>query len=165
MMRKNGFTLIELLLYVSLIGIVVLASSALWSMLESQRVKAQTIREVSEQGAAAMQVMTQIVRNATSITSPTTGNSASSLTVVVPTGSLSPTTFSLSSGVLQIAEGVSPAVALTSGRVVVSALTFSNLSRPSSAGTIRIQFTVSYSGPSTAEYSYSKTFIGTATIR
>lgn len=164
-LRSKGFTLIELLLYVSLIGVVVLASSSLWTMLEGQRVKARTIREVSDQGAAAMQMMTQIIRNATSISAPTAGNSAASLTVVVPTGALSPTVMGLSGGVLQLTEGAAAAVDLTSSRVSVSSLSFSNLSRPGTEGTVRIQFTVGYTGPGTADYTYSKTFINTATLR
>jgi len=164
-MKQKGFTLVELLLYVSLIGVVVMAAMALLSVLQGQRVRSQVILEVESQGEAAMRTITQTVRNATGINSPGEGVSASSLSVSVPSGALSPTVFDLSSGVLRITEGAGSAVSLTNSRVTVSSLTFDNLSRSGTPGTVRISFVLSYNATVGNEYSYSKTFISSATIR
>lgn len=55
---------------------------------------------------------------------------------------------------------------LINSRVTVSNLTFSNLSRPGTPGTVRIQFTLTHINPEgRQEYNFSKTFYDTATLR
>jgi Tfp pilus assembly protein PilW len=94
--QQSGYTLIELLLYVSIVGVLLISVSYFFAMIVDARVKNQSITEVNDQGMAAMDYITQVIHNATSITSPAAGGSGSTLTLVVPTGSLSPTTFDLS---------------------------------------------------------------------
>lgn len=167
-MRKkiNGFTLIELLLYVSLIGIVVMSTTVFLSILQNQRVKSQVIAEVEDQGVYALRVLTQIIRNSTVINSPAVGVSDTAASFTVPTGSLSPTTATLSGGSIELTEGANAPVSLTTSRVTVSSLSFHNLSRTGTPGTIRIAFTVSYnSSAGTTVYGYSKTFTSDASLR
>lgn len=162
----KGFTLIELLLYVSIASIILLTTSLFLSTLLESRIKNQTIAEVDQQGLAVMQLVTQTVRNAATINAPTIGTSASSLSVNTYTTGNNPTVFDLSAGVLRITEGAGSAVELTNSRVTASAVTFQNLSRSGTPGTIRIQFTITYVNPSGRnEYSFSKTFIGSASLR
>jgi type II secretory pathway pseudopilin PulG len=92
--QQRGYTLIELLLYVALVGGLLTAVTYFFSTAVDARVKNQTILEVNDQGVALMDTLTQTVRNATSITAPTTGLAGPSLTLAVPTGALSPTLFS-----------------------------------------------------------------------
>lgn len=165
-MKNRGFTLIELLLYTVLIGLVVMATAVLLSVLQKQRVRSQVIMEVEDQGVAAMQIITQIIRNSTAINSPAAGATGTSVSVNVPTGSLSPTVFAVSSGQLTMTEGVNPMVNLTSSKVTVSSVSFSNLTRAGSFGTARIVYTVSYNNPDgIPEYTYSKTFTSDASLR
>ncbi len=91
---EKGYTLIELLLYIVLLGILLGATTTYFGAILDARVKNQSISEVDQQGAAAMEYITQTIRNADSITSPTAGATANSLTLAVPTGALSPTIFS-----------------------------------------------------------------------
>ena len=150
---KKAFTLIELLLYVSIIGSVILAMSVFFSVLQRQRVRSQVISEVENQLLAPMQIMTQMARNAQAIVSPGVGISSGSAT-------LDSTIFSLASGAVTMNT-----IPLTSEKVVVSNLTFTNLSA-TSPGTLRIQYTVSYNNPGTMpEYTYSKAATGSATLR
>ena len=138
---NQGFTLIELLLYVSIVGAIILSVSGILSLLMQSRVKNQTIAEVEQQGAAVMQVITQAGRNASDI------NFTSS--------------FDISNGIIR-----ENTVALTNSRVVASGLTFQNLSRAGTPGTIRIQFTLTHINPSGRnEYDYNKTFYGTSSVR
>lgn len=142
-MKNNhkGFTLIELLLYVSIVGAVILSVSAFLPLLMQSRVKNQTISEVEQQGVQVMQLITQTGRNADSINFTTA--------------------FDLSGGTIR-----QNSIALTNSRVVASNLTFQNLSRTGTPGTIRIQFTLTHINPEgRQEYNFSKTFYGTATIR
>ena len=113
-----------------------------------------------------MEQITQTIRNASGITSPAAGSSASSLTVTVPTPSFSPTVFSLASGVLQIKEGTGATVSLTNSKVQVTGLTFTNLSASGTNGIVRVSFTLSRVNPNNRnEYDYQKTFITSASLR
>src|SRR5882672_5107308 len=87
---QKGYTLLELLLYTAIIGVLLTAVTAFFGTTVDARVKNQTIIEVNDQGTALMDAITQTVHNATSITTPATGTTAPGLTLVVPTGSLSP---------------------------------------------------------------------------
>jgi len=163
---QKSFTLIELLLYVSIIGTVIFSVVGFLFLLMQSRVKNQTIAEVEQQGLQVMQLVTQTARNAETITAPAPGASASSLTLDVATVADDPTIFDLASGAIRIQEGADSAVALVNSRVIASALSFQNLSRASTPGTVRIQFTLTHVNPAGRnEYSYNKTFYGTATLR
>lgn len=168
LMKKTnkGFTLIELLLYISLIGLVVLSTMVFLLVLSRQRIRSLVIAEVESQGVGAMQVITQTIRNAEVINLPAQGVNGTAVSVNVPTGVQSPTVFSSSGNILTMVEGANPVVNLTSNRVIVSGLSFHNLTKTGSFGTVRIQFTVSYNNPgSQSEYTYSKTFISNASLR
>jgi len=161
-----GFTLIELLLYVSLAAIMLLATSVFLSVLLAARVKSQTIAQLEQEGQQLIQLISQTARNAQAINSPASGASASSLSLDVVTASLDPTVFDLSGSTIRITEGAGAAVALTTSRVSASSVSFQNLSRSSTPGVVRIQFTLTHANPSGRnEYDWSKTFYGSASLR
>lgn len=163
---QSGFTLIELLLYVGIVGAMILTVAAILPVFMQSRIKNQTISEVEQQGTSVMQIITQTVRNAQTVTAPTIGNSASSATLDVVTAGADPTIFDLSGGALRITEGAGSPVALTNLHVTVSGLTFQNLSRTSTPGNLRIQFTITGVNPAGRnEYDFSKTFYGNASLR
>lgn len=163
--HKKGFTLIELLIYIGLMGIIIGGVSSLLFIMLNARVKNQTIAEVEQQGTQAMKLMTQTIRNAEAITAPGSG-AAATLTLDVVDVADDPTVFDLSGTALQITQGASTPVPLTSSRVDVSAMTFSNLSKAGTAGNIQIQFTLSYASTSGSNaYSFSKTFTSSASLR
>ena len=165
-MMKKGFTLIEMLLYLSILSVVVLALSSFLFLAYNSRVKATVIAEIEQQGNQTMSIITQNIRNAQSITTPSSGSSASSLTLSEYSAPLSPTVFAQTGNIMQITEGSNAAIAISSNRVVVSGLTFQNLSRASTPGVIRIQFTLNHVNPSNiGQYIYSKTFTSSASLR
>ncbi|HRJ06499.1 MAG TPA: prepilin-type N-terminal cleavage/methylation domain-containing protein [Candidatus Saccharibacteria bacterium] len=162
---QSGYTLIELLMYVVIISALLTSITYFFGITIEARAKNQTIAEVNDQGAAAMDYITQTIRNGTSITAPTTGASANSLTLVVPTGSLSPTIFNLSGTTLQVKEGSANPVAITSSDVRVTSLAFTNLTRSGTPGIVRVSFTLSHTNPSNRnEYDYQKTFTSSAEV-
>ena len=164
--KNRGFTLIELLLYVGIASIILLITSLFLSTLLQSRIKNQTIAEVEQQGMQVMHVITQTLRNADTIISPTVGTSATSLSVNTYTAGNNPTILDISGGVIRITEGVASAVALTNSRITASGLTFQNLSRVSTPDTVRIQFTLTRVNPEGRnEYNFSKTFYGSASLR
>lgn len=165
--QQKGFTLIELLLYVTIVGSLLTAVSLFFATAADSRVKNQSIMEVDQQGVAAMDYITQTIRNADAITAPATGATASSLTLTVPTGSLSPTIFSLdSNAALQVKEGTATEIPLTNNKIAISNLTFKNNTRSSTPGIIQVSFTASRLNPAgRAEYTYQKTFMSSAALR
>ncbi len=165
--HQQGFTLIELLLYVGTASIMLLVTSLFLSTLLQSRIKNQTIAEVEQQGLQVMQLITQTARNAEAITDPAVGEIASELTLTIVDASKNPTHFELSgNGVILVNEGAGAQISLTNSRITASGLLFSNLSRASTPGTIRIQFTLTHANPAGRnEYNFSKIFIGSATLR
>lgn len=164
--NQRGFTLVELLLYVAIASVMFLAISVFLSVLLQSRIKNQTIAEVEQQGFQVMQIITQTVRNANIINTPAQGASAPSLSINAYAIGNNPTIFDLAGGTIRITEGVGSAVSLTNSRITASALAFQNLSRAGTPGTIRIQFTLTHLNPEGRnEYSFTRTFIGSATLR
>lgn len=164
--RPSGFTLIELLLYVTIVGTLLIGVSVFFALSADARIKNQTINQVDQQGTFAMDVIAHTIRNGTAITSPAAGATGSSLTLTVPTGSLSPTIFDLSGGVLRIKEGTGTAVSLTSSLMSVSNLTIKNLTRSGTPGIVQVSFTINRVNPNNKnEYDYSKTFTTSAGVR
>lgn len=164
--NQKGFTLLELLLYIATSAAILLVISGFLSVLLRARIKNQTVADVEAQGQAVMRLMTQTVRNSATISSPAQGASAASMSLNTYTPATSPTVFDLSAGVIRIKEGAAAEIPITNSRVTVSGVSFQNLSRTGSPGTIRIQFTltrVNSSGRN--EYDYAKTFTSSASLR
>lgn len=163
--RQAGYTLIELLLYVAIVGMLLASITLFFGIVADARVKNQTVSEVNDQAVSAMDYMTQTIRNASSITSPSVGTSGASLTLVVPTGSLSPTVFNLNGTTLQVKEGAASAVALTSSDVHITSLVFKNLTKTSTNGIVQISFTMIRANPNGRnEYDFQKTFTTSAEV-
>lgn len=166
LIHNRGYTLIELLLYVGIVSTLLVGITLYFASVAEARVKNQTIMEVEQQGAMVMDHITNTVRNATSVSAPAIGSSANQLTVVVPTGSLSPTIFDLSSEAIRIKEGVAAAIALTSSDIRVTSLSFTNMSRSATVEVVRVTFTMSHVNPSNRnEYDYEKIFTSSVTLR
>ena len=163
---SKGFTLLELILYVSIAGVILLVVSIFLSTILQSRIKNQTVSEVEQQGAQVMQLITQTIRNAEDISAPSQGISGASLTLDVVDLSDDPTIFDLSSGVIRITEGVDSPINIINSRINVSGLSFHNLSKTDTAGTVKIVFTLSHKNPEGRnEYNFSKTFYGSASLR
>jgi len=166
MRSTKGFTLIELLLYVGISASILLVSSLFIQTLLESRVKNQTIAEVEQQGLQVAHVITQTIRNAENITTPSIGTSSSTLRLDVASVSDDPTIFDVSGGVIRITEGAGAPVVLTNTRVTASSLSFGNFSRTSTPGIVRISFTLEHVNPSgRQEYAFSKTFYASASLR
>lgn len=156
----------ELLLYVVTSATMLIVIVLFLATILEARVKNQTIAEVDQQGLRAMELMTQAIRNARAIGAPATSTSAASLTLHVLTPANDPTIFDLATGTLRIKEGAAAPIALTNSRVSVSSLSFQNLSRNLTPGTLRITFTLSYVNTTgRREYQYTKSFVGSASLR
>ncbi|HLD17881.1 MAG TPA: prepilin-type N-terminal cleavage/methylation domain-containing protein [Patescibacteria group bacterium] len=163
--KQRGFTLVELILYIGLSAFLLSSVGVVMNVSYQTKARQQVITEVEQQGTAALQSISQIIRNASSIISPAAGVSATSVSVNVSDLSKTPTTFFLSDSVLQAVENtiITP---LTTTRVQVSAVSFKNLSAVGSPGTVKFQFMVAYNNPGgSPRFVYSKIFYGSASLR
>lgn len=164
---QKGFTLVEMVLYVSICSILLVTISVFLSFLLGARVRSQAMTEVNQQGFQVMSLITQTIRNGRSIQVPSTGVSSSTLSLTTSNALLNPTIFNLSSTTMKIKEGSKTAISLTNSRVRVSNLIFQNVSSGSSTEKIiKISYTIDYINNSgRSEYTFSKSFNGSATLR
>ena len=163
---KNGFTLIETLIYVVIFTIFVISMVTFSSSMTSSRLHNQMVLEINDQGSKIMKIITQTIRNASQINSPTIGNSALNLNIVTELPITNPTIFSESNGVLYVTEGVGNPIALTNNKVIVSNLNFSNFSRPDTPNIIKVSFKLTSTAlDSSPGGTYSFTFNGSGTLR
>ena len=164
--NKEGFTLVETLIYVVIFSIFIVVAVSYESNMTATRLHNQTALEVNDQGAKVMKTITQAIRNANQVNSPTISNVTSSLSLATGTPSTSPTVFSESVGIIYVTEGSGSPVALTNNKVIISNLLFSNFSRVSTPGIIKVSFTLSSVATSTSPGgAYSFTFNGSGALR
>ena len=163
----KGFTLVEMVLYVSLCSIFLLTLSTLLTFLLETRVRSQAIAEVNQQGSQIMNMMTQTIRNGRSIQVPSIGTSSSTLSITTAVPLRNPTIFDVSNSVMRIKEGSSTAIPLTNSRIKVTTISFQNVSSAASTEKIiRISFTIDHVNlGGRSEYTFTKTFNGSATLR
>lgn len=153
-------------MYFAIAATILLVLAAMYALVIQVRAKNFATLTVEQEGTIAMLQITQAIRNAESITGPTRGTSASTLTVNTYSTTIDPTAFNLSQGALQAKEGANPTTRFTSSKVVVSNLTFTNLARPSTPDSIAISFTLSAYNPyNRPDLTFSKDFHATATVR
>jgi type II secretory pathway pseudopilin PulG len=165
-MNKKGFTLVELILYVTLASVLLIGFAMLIPYVLESRLKNQVILEVEEQARVVSSYMGLEIRNAEGVNSPAAGASGGSLSLDVVAGVDDPTVFDLNSDSLRVTKGAAPSDVLTNDKVKVTSLNFVNLTRPDTAGAVRVEFTIEYNNPSNrSSFDYSKDFYMTGVIK
>ncbi|MCK5461075.1 type II secretion system protein [Candidatus Gracilibacteria bacterium] len=164
--KRSGFTLIELLLYVAISGIVLMVTSFLLITFLQARIKNQTMMEVGQGGIHVMQIITQNIRNANTVNSPTPATSASILSLSGESFVDNPIVFDVVDGTLRMKEGLAGIpIALTSSRITISNLSFINFARSGTADAVQVKFTISHVNEGGRnEYTFSTDFIGGAGV-
>lgn len=155
-----------MVLYLALTVVLIASVSSFVTVILNFKSKTYAISEVEQVGNQVILLMTRSIRNGTAINSPAIGSSANSLSINTKTAANNPTLFTLSTTTLTMKEGAAAAFNLTPGTILVTSLTFTNVARPGTNGTIRIQLALSFYNPNNVqENSYSQTFYGTADLR
>jgi Tfp pilus assembly protein PilW len=164
--EQKGLTFVELILYVGVSSTILLVIVALFAVMLQTQIKQQAIATVEIEGQQAMRTMATAIRNSTTINSPAPATNASSISIGSYQSANDPTIFNVSQGTLQIKEGTSAPIALTSTQTVVKSLTFKNLTATGTPGAIQIILTLDHVNPTNnANYGYPQTFYTTATLR
>lgn len=161
-------TLVEILLYLALLAIMIVAISAFMSLALQSRIKGQTVGEVEQSSAQALDIIIDSVRAAKSISAPTRGNSASNLNLVMP-GVSQTIDFRLNGGKIEIQKNGGGYSAITFDKLAITALVFANTTSsaaPGALGSVRVSFTSDYINNSGRnEYTFGKNFQGSASLR
>jgi len=164
--RRPAFTLIETLLYISIFSIVVFLILGIYGLVVEARVRQRTVTEVNEEGGRIVQMITQTIRNSTSINSPLPAANSGVLSLYVPTGANNPTLYYLVGNDLVIKEGTAGTIVMNSNRVIISGLKYYNLSLGGTKGTVKVEFTVSSKTQSAQKiYQFTQNFASDATVR
>lgn len=141
MTLRKGFTLVEYILYIGISAVLLVALlQGTLLIFETRETLAQP-HPVQEELRFATRRLTLAIRAAISIdTVASVFQSDDGVLSLTMSGSaVTPTMFSLSGSAIMMNEGISPAIALTSSRIVVETLRFENLSAPNTAGTVKIR--------------------------
>lgn len=164
--RNKGFTLVELIIYVALLAVLLMAAVGLLALVLQSRVRSQVIIEVEQQGDQLLYLINQTIRNSEGVNSPLPNASSALLSLNLVDLAKDPTIFQISGGAITIQEGVSTPETLTSSRLVVSDLKFSNYSLNGTPGSLLIEFNLAQVNPDgRPEYNYQKRFYGSASLR
>jgi len=161
-----AFTLLETVLYVFIFAILGIALFNFGNISYRTNAYSQSVAEVDLQGSAAMLKIITAINNVNSfdgINYPGLGLSSTTLSLKTATTSTNPIIFSLASSSITMKVGTSTPVSLTSNRVEVSNLLFSNFGRAMTDGVIQIKYTITLINNSgMKEYTYSKDFVSAA---
>lgn len=159
---ERGFTLLEVIIAIGLMSSIVFASVVFFGAVLAGRAKSFATQEVHDATRIASALITKRIRAASSVVSAssTFGISPGILTLAMSDPALDPTVISISSdSLLQITEGTSPSAQVTSNRVSVSNLIFTQEAYPGSSGGITIDMTIAYRNPGAdPQYSYSQRY-------
>jgi hypothetical protein len=113
-----------------------------------------------------MQKITQTIRDAEIINTPSAGNTDTSISIGMSTPADNPTIINFSGGNVTIKNGAAAPININSNTVIVTGLTFTNLTPAGGKGTVRLALTVSSINPDGVKnLSYTQTLYATATIK
>ena len=151
--NEKGFTLIETIIYVAIIGAVVTSFISFSLSISSVRNKNYVIQEVQANSRVVMNIIQQKIRlaNGINIGASVFDSDPGVLSLSMADALKNPTIISLDNddGTMQITEGASDPILITSGKVKVSNLIFTNLTPAHGKGNIGIDYKIEYNSTGT----------------
>ncbi|OIN89829.1 hypothetical protein AUJ40_01215 [Candidatus Berkelbacteria bacterium CG1_02_42_45] len=143
---RRGTTLIEVLLYTILVAFFIVLVTSYASNISSGKVKNDATAEVNDNAQIVTLEITSAIRNAKSTVTPENQGETSSV-LIVTTAEDQRVTFDLAGGRLRVAKNGGLPIEITSTKVEVSNLVFSNLTRAGTEGNVRVQMQISRVNP------------------
>lgn len=163
-MKKNinnaGFTLLEIVITTGLIIAILGSFIGLVLTVQQTKEKIQGVEEVESNVRIAIEFMNNRIRSAQGVNAGSSvfDTDPGVLSLSMSDAAKNPTIFSLdqNDGVLQMKEGVQPAVPLTTKDVKVSQLKFSNYSQTGERIHVPITLSVTYSAGQDSYAAYTE---------
>lgn len=167
MKKNNAFSLIEIILYIGLVSVIVVSLTTFLIYYAQAKNKSSTIEEVNQQAVYISSYLEQLIRDSDGILLPAKTTSASTMTLTsAKFSSRSPIVVSVASGKIYVSEAGTEGVQISSSKVSISNLSFTNLSQSGTNGNIRYQFQISYINTNGLnEFNYVQTFYGASSTR
>lgn len=163
--KKTGFTLIEFIFYIGLFAVFFVSLFFVLDIFYKNKIKNRSVLEVEQQGIIISQIISQEIRNAQLINLPLLADSGDALSLSTFSPLRDPIVFQVVDGKIIVEEGAGSGVNLSSDRVIIENLIFTNNSVVGGISSVSFSFSVSYRSDSkTTEYQYSKDFFGTANL-
>ena len=164
MNTQKGFTLIEVLLYIAIIGMIVQGFITFTLSITATNSKAYVVQEVHANTRMALDLISQKIRAADDVITPSKGNSTSTLVLNMPDPNPD-LTFSVIDDILSMTEGATSSTPITSNKINISVLTFTNLTIVEGKDNIKIEITADYKAGESKEFQYSQTLQTAVSLR
>lgn len=168
--RSAGFTLVETLIYIAIFAATITSLVSFSILISDANIKNYVVEEVQTNGRSAMDLIGQKIRAATDVNAGSSvfGSDPGVLSLAMADGAKNPTIIDLSQndGILRIKEGAGSAIAITSSKIKITNLVFTDLSTGSSKKNIRVQLTAEFNNlGSDIKYNYSQSFQTAVSLR
>jgi prepilin-type N-terminal cleavage/methylation domain-containing protein len=150
--QQNGFTLVEFLIYIAIIAVILTSFIRFSISISDARSTAYVVQEVQVNGRMAVDIISQRIRASSGLNSAasTFGTDPGVLSLFMDDVSKNPTSIQLNEddGILEIIEGASAPISITSDEVQITNLVFTELASGNGRENIRFQITVGYNNTS-----------------
>jgi len=161
---NHGFSLLELLIYVAILSVLVVVVSNAFISLSKARLQSQVRGEVHDSLRFAMDKIKLDIKNASSVTNPSSGTD-STLVVVVSGVDI---TYDVTGGVLRRTEGVNTPIDVTGNNIFVDTFSLTKISNTNlilneTTTAIQINMTIHYNS-SNIDLLHSSSFQTTVTL-
>lgn len=166
---NKGFTIIEYIIYLAIIGLMASAFIMFSVSAAGPRNKTYSFQETQSNNREVLHAISSAIRQADSINGAASvfGSHPGVLTLNYASPPLDPTVISLveESGTMQIKQGSSDPVNITSEAVMVTNLIFTDLSTGSKHENVRFEVMLEYASASDQTFRASQSFQSSAGIR
>ena len=167
---RQGFSLIEVLIYIAIMAFAVVAIASFSISIANSRNKNYVVGEVQANGRGAFNIITQriLAAEGVNVGLSTFDTDPGILSLQMADAAKNPTIINLTAdnGILQITEGASNAVSITSDEVQVTNLVFTNVTPAGRRENIRMEITIEYDNPSgDQEFEYSQSLQTSTSLR
>ena len=159
---QKSFTLIEILVYIGVLSLIIITLASFFLWLGRSTTKARVMREVLDNSRRAMETITYEIRKAKSISPSSTvthlylENTTNSEFYLCGTASTT----------LCLKEGTDAPIYLTSDKVEVTELTFTQIATVTTTPSVQIELKIDYKNPGNiTEYQASISITSTASLR
>lgn len=166
---RGGFTLFETIISIALFIVLIGSFGGFVVSIQNSRISLQSEQEVDENIRLATSIISQKIRNATSVNSgsSTFGTDPGVVSLSMADASVNPTVFRLNqdNGILLMQEGSSQPVALTTDEVAITQLVFSLISSASEPENIRMTIEAQAQSTDNSYASFTHTIRTSTSIR
>lgn len=165
--NQKGFTLIETIIYIAIIGVVVASFVNFGFSIAGSRSKTYSAQEVHANAREIMAIITDRVRSAENINvgASTFDSHPGVLSLAMADEAKNPTLIYLDNESIKMTEGLGNALDLSSNKIKISNLIFSNLTPQSKRNSVRINLTINYDAPEKTEFSYTQSLQTAVSVR